>query len=280
MWGIIAGSGFEKSESVIPLKELNRNTAFGLASSGLKHIKVGDHDAIFLPRHGAHHELLPSEINFRANILALKREGVTQIVSVSAVGSLKREYAPGDLVIPAQYIDRTKGIREATFTGKGIVAHVSLAQPVSPVLCSLVKDLSPQLQCTTHFGATYVCIEGPYFSTQAESHSYRQIGASIIGMTNFPEFALAREAGIAYLPCCFITDYDCWDENIPHVTVEEVLLQMKKNNICAYDMIPRILAQAKKIDCSVSRQGIMTGLMKDINDLSCDKQELLKVLGE
>lgn len=281
MWGVIAGTGFEHSLSVSAISDLDRETPFGEASSGLKTVWVGEHKAVFLPRHGSHHELLPGEINYCANIYALKRAGVTQIVSVSAVGSLQEEFAPGDLVVPNQYIDRTKGVRRHTFTGEGMVAHTPLAEPTSPALRGLMKDVSDSLNCRVHIGGTYVCIEGPHFSTYAESISYRDLNASIIGMTNFPEFALAREAGIAYLPCCFVTDYDCWDQSRPHVTVEEVLLQMKKNNECAYDMIPRIFAalSGNKVICEATLlHGIQSGLLTPVDRLTELQKEILKVL--
>jgi 5'-methylthioadenosine phosphorylase len=280
MWGIIAGTGFEKNNKVEIVKELNRETPFGLASSGLKLVRVDDHEVIFIPRHGIHHELLPSEINFCANIYALKKHGATQIISVSAVGSLQRELSPGTMVVPLQYIDKTKGTRRHTFSGDGMVAHVSLARPVSPELVALIRSIQNEIKCPVSIGGTYICIEGPYFSTHAESLSYRALNASIIGMTNFPEYALAREAGIAYLPCCFVTDYDCWDENIPHVTVEEVLLQMKENNTCAYEMIPLILnkSDTSKVICHVSKQDLSRGLLTAPEALNDQQQDILKLL--
>jgi len=281
MWGVIAGTGFEDSPSVVAVNDLDRNTPFGEASSGLKVVRVGDHKAVFLPRHGSQHELLPSEINFCANIYALKKAGVTQIISVSAVGSLQAELAPGDLVIPNQYIDRTKGVRRHTFTGGGLVAHVSLAEPTSPILRSLIEKILPSIKCKAHVGGTYVCIEGPYFSTYAESLSYRALDASIIGMSNFPEFALAREAGIAYLPCCFVTDYDCWDLSRPHVTVEAVMNQMKENNECAYDMIPKVFAALGQpsVTCEATQQqGIGSGLLTPLERLTKEQREILAVL--
>jgi len=228
MWAIIGGTGFEKfSDDIVKLEDLPRETPFGLASSGLRRIRVQQTECIFLPRHGAQHEQMPSEVNYRANIFALKRAGVTQILSISAVGSLQKECAPGDLVLPTQYIDRTKGYRKATFCGEGIVGHVSLAEPVWQEGVDWVLSQATAFPFACHGQKTYVCIEGPYFSTRAESLSYRQMGADIVGMTHFPEFALAREAGIAYLPACFVTDYDGWDPTRPPVTVEEVMEVMK-----------------------------------------------------
>ena len=231
MWAIIGGSGFERFDGFKVVEELDTKTPFGEAASGLKKVRLQGREILFLSRHGKHHEKLPSEVNYRANIFALKKHGATAVLAFSAVGSLRKEHAPGDLVIPTQYIDRTKSSRDHTFCGDGIVGHVSLAQPVCDKAAAKVLELvgNPS-EWKTALGKTYVCIEGPYFSTRAESHMYRALGADIIGMTNFPEFALAREAGLNYMPCCFITDYDCWNEDRPHVTLEEVLNVMRKNN--------------------------------------------------
>ncbi|MBC7370805.1 MAG: MTAP family purine nucleoside phosphorylase, partial [Bdellovibrionaceae bacterium] len=230
MFGIIGGSGFEKFDEFETVEILDRKTPFGEASSGFKKVKVGGVEFLFISRHGDHHELLPSEINYRANIYALKKHGAKAVVSFSAIGSLVQECAPGDLVIPYQYIDRTKGIRQSTFLGQGLIGHISLAKPICEVMAERLAPLAKMHNFKTHSKKTYVCIEGPYFSTKAESLSYRQMGAEVIGMSNFPEYALAREAGLPYLPCCFVTDYDCWDDSIPHVTVEDVIKLMKLNN--------------------------------------------------
>ncbi|MEQ1723364.1 MAG: MTAP family purine nucleoside phosphorylase, partial [Pseudobdellovibrio sp.] len=234
MLGVIGGSGFEKFDEFETIELLDRETPFGQAASGFKKVKVDGTEFLFISRHGEHHEHLPSEINYRANIFAFKKLGAKAIVSFSAVGSLQKEFAPGDLVIPYQYIDRTKSLRQHTFLGGGLIGHVSLAKPICEVMAKRAQELivgnKINSNFKTHFGQTYVCIEGPYFSTKAESNTYRQMEAQIIGMSNFPEYALAREAGLPYLPCCFVTDYDCWDDSIPHVTVEEVIKVMKGNN--------------------------------------------------
>lgn len=263
MLAIIGGSGFEKFEGFEVVELLSRETPFGLASSGLKRVRVGGRDAVFLSRHGEHHELLPSEINYRANVFALKRAGVKGIVSVSAVGSLRAEHAPGNLVIPLQYMDRTKGIRQHTFCGQGIVGHMSLAHPVCEKMAHRAGELAAKAKLSAYVGGTYVCIEGPNFSTLAESLSYRDCQADIIGMTNFPEYALAREAGLSYLPCCFITDYDCWDTTRPHVTLEEVITIMRQNNSKAYALLQLILAEEAALleGCHCADQGLKNGLM-------------------
>lgn len=280
MWAIIGGSGFEKFDQVTPVKDLDRKTPFGDASPGLKIVSIGQRQALFLPRHGSHHELTPSEINYRANIFALKKYGAKKIMSFSAVGSLQKDLAPGHLVVPSQYIDRTKSLRATSFCGNGIVGHVSLAKPVSQELVSALKETKSNFDFSIHFDKTYVCVEGPYFSTVAESHSYRAMKADIIGMTNFPEYALAREAGLAYLPCCFVTDYDCWDENIPHVTLAEVLEVMRNNNAKAFKIASHILNSndSRLLNATAINDGLRAGLMTPKEAISPEQRQWLDIL--
>lgn len=263
MWGIIGGSGFEKFDGFETVKTLPVETPFGPASSGFKKIKIGGVEALFISRHGEHHEHLPSEVNYRANIYAMKVHGAKAIASFSAVGSLRAELAPGDMVIPIQYIDRTKGIRKHSFCGDGIVGHMSLASPVCETAAKRVFEIARAEQVKCHMGKTYVCIEGPNFSTYAESMHYRDLGADIIGMTNFPEYSLAREAGMTYLPCSFVTDYDCWDRTRPHVTIEEVITTMRQNNAKGFKVLTKMLAAGPKLleGCECHDQGLKTGLM-------------------
>ncbi len=263
MFAIIGGSGFEKFDEFKKIDDLDRETPFGLASSGFSRVNIRGHEALFLSRHGQIHENLPSEVNYRANIWALKKMGAKSILSFSAVGSLRKELKPGDMVVPHQYIDRTKGIRKASFLGEGVVGHVSLAKPMCESMSSKLQGMVQGKPWNNHFGKTYVCIEGPYFSTKAESNSYRQMDADIIGMTHFPEFALAREAGLPYLPCCFVTDYDCWDESIPHVTLQEVLEVMRANNAKAFELTCQILEMGSEFyaGSTVQNEGLRTGLM-------------------
>ncbi|MBN8540652.1 MAG: MTAP family purine nucleoside phosphorylase [Deltaproteobacteria bacterium] len=278
MWAVIGGSGFESFEGVEEVSDLDRATPFGEASSGLRLIRFDGQELVFLSRHGRHHELLPSEVNYRANLYALKSLGVDRIISVSAVGSLRKELAPGDLVVASQYIDRTKGVRRHTFLGEGLVGHVSLAKPVWKTGVETVRKLAGGLGFNVHFDKAYVCIEGPYFSTQAESNTYRSMGADIIGMTNFPEFALAREAGISYLPCCFVTDFDCWDDAIEHVTLQVVLDTMKKNNRKAVRLIGEILKKNPAADLADREGGLKNGLMSNRENLNTEKKKWLEVL--
>lgn len=283
MLGIIGGSGFEKFEEFETVSLLDRETPFGLAASGFKKVKVEGEEFLFISRHGEHHEHLPSEINYRANIYALKKHGAKAIVSFSAVGSLQKEFAPGDLVVPYQYIDRTKSLRQHTFLGGGLIGHVSLARPVCEVMCEKAIEIVMQnnlnTEFKTHFGQTYVCIEGPYFSTKAESNTYRQMGADIIGMSNFPEYALAREAGLPYLPCCFVTDYDCWDDSIPHVTVDEVIRVMKGNNGKAFKMLKHLLrAGLFYLGSAAYDGGLRTGLFMPKEAIPSDKKAWVDLL--
>ena len=279
MLGIIGGSGFEKFEEFETIQLMDRETPFGQAASGFKKVKVEGKEFLFISRHGDHHEHLPSEINYRANIFAFKKMGVKAIVSFSAVGSLQKEYAPGDLVVPYQYIDRTKSIRQHTFLGEGLIGHVSLAKPICEVMAERTKELVQGSNFKTHFGQTYVCIEGPYFSTKAESNTYRQMGAQIIGMSNFPEYALAREAGLPYLPCCFVTDYDCWDDSIPHVTVEEVIKVMRGNNAKAFSILKSILKTSEIYQGSLAYEGgLRTGLFMPPEAIPAAKKPMVEVL--
>jgi 5'-methylthioadenosine phosphorylase len=280
MWGIIGGSGFEKFDKFEAIKLLDRETPFGKASAGLKIGKVAGVEVLFLPRHGEHHDLAPSEVNYRANIFALKKYGAKQVLAFSAVGSLRQELAPGDMVIPTQYIDRTKSLRKTTFSGEGIVGHVSLAIPVAMELVEEVKSLSEKLSFKSHFGQTSIVVEGPYFSTKAESQMFRSWHADIIGMTAFPEYALAREAGLAFLPCSFVTDYDCWKDDIPHVTVEEVMTTMKKNNLKAFEVAEKIVRidEAVLDKASAKKIGFASGLMTPMENMSAAQKEWVQVL--
>jgi len=283
MLGVIGGSGFEKFEDFETIEILNRETPFGLAASGFKKAKVDGTEFLFISRHGEHHEHLPSEINYRANIYAFKKLGVKAIVSFSAVGSLQKDFAPGDLVIPYQYIDRTKSLRQHTFLGEGLVGHVSLAKPICEKMAESAKILIQEKKLNeifcAHFGPTYVCIEGPYFSTKAESNAYRHMGAQIIGMSNFPEYALAREAGLPYLPCCFVTDYDCWDDSIPHVTVAEVIKVMKYNNLKALELLKNLLGMKNLYTGSLALEGgLRAGLFMAKDDIPASKRAWVDVL--
>ena len=226
--GIIGGSGFYQMEGLTDIEEIEVETPFGKPSDALI---LGDLDGkpvVFLPRHGVGHRLLPSDINVRANIYALKSLGVEWLISVSAVGSLRQDIEPRHFVVPDQLYDHTKD-RKSTFFGDGIAAHVSLAHPFSPQLSAFLSKAATEAGAVVHNGGTYICMEGPAFSTQAESELYRHFGFDIIGMTAAPEAKLAREAEICYavLACC--TDYDCWHPEHDNVTTEMILDNVRFN---------------------------------------------------
>lgn len=226
--GIIGGSGLYEMQGLSDVKSVSMETPWGKPSSDMLTGTLGGAQMVFLPRHGTGHTVSPSEINFRANIYAMKTMGVEWIISVSAVGSLKEEIEPGHIVIPDQFIDNTKR-RPSTFFEGGMVAHASMADPVCSVLSDCLREASLGSGATVHPGGTYVCIEGPQFSTRAESHLYRKWGADIIGMTAMPEAKLAREAEICYCTIALCTDYDCWNEGHDDVTVSDIIEIMNKN---------------------------------------------------
>jgi 5'-methylthioadenosine phosphorylase len=206
--------------------------------------RLGETELIFLPRHGKGHRWLPTEVNFRANVFALKKLGVERIISVSAVGSLREDIAPGHLVVPDQFIDRTSQ-RPGTFFGKGIVAHVSLAEPFCKDLSNVLVASARFEKAQVHAGGTYLCMEGPQFSTRAESHLYRGWNAHVIGMTNLQEAKLAREAEICFGTLALATDYDCWNESAGNVEIEHVLTVLKNNVDLAQRTIRRAVAELK-----------------------------------
>jgi 5'-methylthioadenosine phosphorylase len=229
--GIIGGSGLYKMETLKDIEERHINTPFGSPSDAIILGTLEGTRVAFLARHGRHHTLMPTELPFRANIYALKSLGVEYIISASAVGSLQESVKPLDMVIPDQFIDRTRQ-RVSTFFGEGIVGHISFGEPICAVLAEVLGDAITALHLegvTLHRGGTYVCMEGPAFSTQAESNLYRSWGGTIIGMTNLQEAKLAREAEIAYATLALSTDYDCWHPDHDSVTVELVIQNLQKN---------------------------------------------------
>ncbi len=228
--GIIGGSGLYQMPELENVREIPIETPFGKPSDAFI---VGELDGVtvaFLPRHGRGHKLTPSELPFRANIYAMKMLGVDYILSVSAVGSLQEQYVPTDFVIPDQFFDRTRArAHESTFFGKGIVGHVTFAQPVCNELGDILEASCNKVGVTVHRNGTYICMEGPAFSTKAESNVYRSWGMDIIGMTNLQEAKLAREAEIAYATMALVTDYDCWHEGHDDVTGDMIIETLNKN---------------------------------------------------
>ena len=226
--GVIGGSGLYQMEGLKKVRQVEVRTPFGKPSDRLVRGFLGDKELVFLPRHGRGHRWLPSELNFRANIFAMKKLGVERIISVSAVGSLRAEIAPTHVVVPDQFIDRTTQ-RPSTFFGRGIVAHVSLADPFCAEMTRRLIEAAGAAGATTHPRGVYLCMEGPQFSTRAESRLYRSWGADVIGMTNLQEAKLAREAEICFATLALATDYDCWNEAAADVEIEHVLAILKQN---------------------------------------------------
>jgi len=267
--GIIGGSGLYKMEALKDVEEIQVETPFGAPSDALILGTLDGTRVAFLARHGRNHHLLPTELPFRANIYAMKSLGVQYLISASAVGSLKAEAKPLDMVIPDQFIDRTRN-RVSTFFGEGIVAHIAFGDPVCPKLAAVLADAvaSQHLtDVTLHRGGTYVCMEGPAFSTKAESHLYRSWGATVIGMTNLPEAKLAREAEIAYATLALVTDYDCWHPDHDSVTVEMVIANLQRNAVNAQKVIQetvrRLTANPPMSDAhSALKYAILTPLDK------------------
>jgi 5'-methylthioadenosine phosphorylase len=234
--GIIGGSGLYDMAELTDRKEVTVETPFGAPSGPYVTGKLSGKDVVFLARHGKGHKVQPSDLNFRANIFGFKTLGVEWLLSASAVGSLKEEYAPLDLLIPDQFFDRTKG-RISTFFGNGIVAHVGFAHPFCHDLSHIAYDAAVAAGAKVHQGGTYVCMEGPQFSTRAESLLYRSWGMDIIGMTNLQEAKLAREAEICYATIALITDYDCWHPDHDSVTVEMIIANLTQNARTAQKVI-------------------------------------------
>src|SRR5476651_2720844 len=234
--GIIGGSGLYDMAELTGREEKTVSTPFGDPSGAYVIGTLRGKRVAFLARHGVGHRILPSELNFRANIYGMKVLGVERILSASAVGSLKMEYKPLDIVIPDQFFDRTKG-RISTFFGRGLVAHIAFAHPVCGELSAIAADSAPAVGATVHRGGTYVNMEGPQFSTLAESRLYRTWGMDVIGMTNLQEAKLAREAEICYATLALVTDYDCWHPDHDSVTVEMIIANLTQNAVTAQEAI-------------------------------------------
>ncbi len=259
--GIIGGSGLYSMPGLSGVQELALQTPFGSPSDSFVLGTLEGRKVAFLARHGRGHRILPSDLNFRANIYGMKRLGVERIISVSAVGSLKEEHKPTDFIIPDQFIDRTYH-RPSTFFGEGMVAHVAFADPICPEVSAALGNSCSQTGVTAKLGGTYICIEGPQFSTKAESNLYRTWGADIIGMTNLQEAKLAREAEICYATMAMVTDYDCWHPGHDAVTVEQVITVLNTNSGNAAKAIRQAVAlMPKQRQCkcgSALQHAIMT----------------------
>ncbi len=279
--GIIGGSGLYKMEALKDVEEVQLDTPFGKPSDALIVGTLDGTSVAFLARHGRNHHLTPSELPFRANIHAMKQLGVEYLISASAVGSLKEEAKPLDMVVPDQFIDRTKN-RVSTFFGEGIVAHIAFADPVCNNLAGVVAEAVASLELPDvilHRGGTYVCMEGPAFSTKAESHLYRSWGATVIGMTNLPEAKLAREAEIAYATLALVTDYDCWHPDHDSVTVEMVIANLQRNATNAQKVIQETVRRlAENPPVSEAHSALKFAILTQLDKVPAATKEKLGLL--
>lgn len=257
--GVIGGSGLYEIDGLGDAEPVTVETPWGAPSDTLVRGTIGDVTLVFLPRHGKGHRLTPTDVPYRANIDALKRLGCSDVLSISACGSLKEQYAPGDFVMVDQFIDRTFA-RNKTFFGPGMVAHVSMAEPVCSRLSGLAGDAAASIGAAVHRGGTYLAMEGPQFSSRAESHLYRQWGCDVIGMTNMPEAKLAREAELPYATIAMVTDYDCWRDDSEAVSVSNVLEVMKNNTDKAKKTLLALVENLQGTARTPSPQGIETCL--------------------
>ena len=275
--GVIGGSGLYGVPEIKIEQELDIDTPFGRPSAPIVRGAIGGTTIFFIPRHGKGHVLTPSEVPYRANIYALRSLGVTAVLSVSAVGSLKEEIEPGHLVLPDQLLDRTKGTRASTFFGDGIVAHVAMADPYCACLKDKVTAAAKATGATVHEGGCLVCMEGPQFSTRAESFMYRGLGASLIGMTALPEAKLAREASLCYATLALATDYDCWHEGHDSVTVDAVFEVMKRNSAKARETLVNLVGKLgdSACDCRDSLKYAVVTSEDAMNPTTRNKLKLL-----
>ncbi len=286
--GVIGGSGLYAMDGLGDLEELVVATPFGAPSDVYTKGHLGGHEVFFLPRHGVGHRLMPSEINHRANIYGMKQLGMDLVISVSAVGSLREDFRPRDVILPDQYYDRTKQSQAHTFFGGGMVAHIGFGEPTCAALREqiaqatqkiLVQAEDVQDKPSLHVGGTYVCMEGPAFSTRAESNIYRKLGCDLIGMTSLPEAKLCREAGLCYQAIAMITDYDCWHTETESVTVEMVTEHMKANALLAQAILREVIGPDLKLDKSCPCRHALTAAVATAADqIPAAKREQLAVL--
>jgi 5'-methylthioadenosine phosphorylase len=279
MLAIIGGTGIYALPGMQVDTRIDAATPFGQPSGVIEVGRLGGQPLLFLARHGAGHKLLPHEVNYRANIFALKRAGATQVVGFSAVGSLAENIAPGDLAMPSQYFDWTKGGRERSFFGGGVAAHVSTAQPVSAHLVDWVAAKARAMGIKLHRDVTYACVEGPRLGTRAESLFMRQVGCQLVGMTNVPEVFLAREAQICYASIGIVTDYDCWlDDPSLHVSVNTIFEQYHASLVRARTLLDAMLAGPPPAEEAHIRSSLQSAMMTRDETLTDAQREWLAVL--
>jgi 5'-methylthioadenosine phosphorylase len=279
---VIGGSGLYQLDALQNAQECHVPTPYGPTSDAIITGSVHGVRVAFLARHARGHRLLPSEVPYRANVHALKQLGARHLVSMSAVGSLREEYRPLDMVLPDQFIDMTRR-RESSFFGNGAVAHVSMAQPVCPALSGVLARAVDQAGLAEgarlHRGGTYVCMEGPQFSSLAESQWYRSMGAGVIGMTNMPEAKLAREAQMAYASLAMVTDYDCWHPREAHVTADAAIANLMKNASHAQRILSALIGfLAQQLPASAAHVALQSALVTQPSDMSPEVLARLKVL--
>ncbi|HEX9860565.1 MAG TPA: S-methyl-5'-thioadenosine phosphorylase [Nitrospirota bacterium] len=278
--GVIGGSGLYEMEGLTQVETVRVATPFGRPSAEFLVGTLFGRRVAFLPRHGKGHRIMPTDINYRANIYGMKKLGVERIISVSAVGSMKEEIRPGDIVVPDQFYDHTKN-RRSTFFGDGVAAHVGMADPVCKDLAGVLVRAGAAVGATVHRGGTYLCMEGPQFSTRAESLVYRSWNVDVIGMTNATEARLAREAELCYSTIALATDYDCWHHSEEDVTVEAVLAVMKKNIETSKAMIReavKLLSPARSCPCG---EALNNAIMTPENLIPAKtKKDLAPIIGK
>ena len=279
MIGIIGGTGLYSMEGLEVQEIQTPDTPFGAPSAPVVVGTLGSTEVAFLPRHGRNHDLLPSEIPYRANIWALKAAGVRRIVGVSATGSLREEIAPGDLAIPTQYFDWTRGKRAGTFFGDGLIAHVSTAEPTCAALAGRIEQVAAGLGTKLHTGKAYACVEGPRLGTRVESFFLRGAGCDLVGMTNVPEAFLAREAQLCYCTIAIATDYDCWlDDPEQHASTDRILALYKQNLGRIQAILHGLLTQPGEFGACSCRESLKFAVVTPEASLAPDRREILEFL--
>lgn len=279
MLAIVGGTGFYELPELQIQQRIHLSTPFGEPSGDIVQGRLGQHDVLFLARHGAQHRLLPHEVNYRANVFALKQAGATQLLGFSAVGSLSQAVQPGDLALPEQYFDWTRGRRASTYFGAGVAAHIATAQPVSKPLVEAVQAAAQRAGHAVHRGLTYACVEGPRLGTQAESHFLRQAGCHLVGMTNVPEVFLAREAQLAYASVGLVTDYDCWlDDPAQHVSVAGIFALYAQTLARAGQVLQALLAAPLPAADPAARSALASALLTPDAALTPEQAQWLAVL--
>ncbi|MBC7992536.1 MAG: MTAP family purine nucleoside phosphorylase [Rhizobacter sp.] len=279
MLAIIGGTGLYDLAGMEIEERISGDTPFGMPSGVVQRGRINGQPILFLARHGAGHKLLPHEVNYRANLFALKRAGATLVLGFSAVGSLSEHVAPGDLAMPEQYFDWTRGSRERSFFGDGVAAHISTAHPVSAALVDAASSAAQTLGITLHRGLTYACVEGPRLGTRAESLFMRQAGCHLVGMTNVPEAFLAREAQMAYATVGIVTDYDCWmDDPTRHVSVSAIFELYGKSLGTARLLLNQLLSQPAVTPEREIRTALSTAMMTPLDAVTPEQRAWLDVL--